>query len=326
MYKKEFDNLLTQNKKFDAYMFYGQSTFLTQYYSMTVALKNTDNKDEIQKIYFDEFDIKYAKDTLLQSSLFSSNNLVLIKLDKPLSKKDTQELIQAANTNSDSTVIFSCMKDSEFKTMAGYFSLKNNSVSVRFFLPSINEAIQLLQKKANNLKLDISSVVLSHLYNMHNFELAFCMSDLEKLSVLNTTITTKIVDNYCFGMGSIDIDNTIFTLLQNKDIAQGLQTILESGINEIVFVNKIADFIQQLIMIRIYMTIHGSRFDSKEIFGYYLPKDIQDKKLTLARKYKIPILNKLLIYIQNIEYDLKTLKLDNQASYIIAKLKGLRFV
>jgi DNA polymerase-3 subunit delta len=86
MYKNEFDNYLKQNKKFKAYMFYGQSIFLIEQYALAVA-QSLGNNDEIEKLYFDEYDFKYAKDKLLQSSLFSSNNIILIKTDKKIPKK-----------------------------------------------------------------------------------------------------------------------------------------------------------------------------------------------------------------------------------------------
>ena len=40
------------------------------------------------KLYFEDYDFKYVRDKLLQSSLFSSNNIVLIKIDKKLPKKE----------------------------------------------------------------------------------------------------------------------------------------------------------------------------------------------------------------------------------------------
>lgn len=81
MYKNEFDNYLKQNKRFKSYLFYGQSTFLIEQYSLAIA-QMFGNSDEIEKMYFEEYDFKYAKDKLLQSSLFSSNNILLIKVEK----------------------------------------------------------------------------------------------------------------------------------------------------------------------------------------------------------------------------------------------------
>ena len=121
MYKNEFDNHLRQNKKFNAYMFYGQSTFLVEHYTSIVA-NSLGSKDEIEKLYFDEYDFKYAKDKLLQSSLFSSNNILLIKCEKKIPKKELDILISACNTNQDSTVIFSCIADTDFRTMEKSFT------------------------------------------------------------------------------------------------------------------------------------------------------------------------------------------------------------
>ena len=73
MYKNEFDNCLKQGKRFKAYMFYGQSIFLIEQYSLAIA-QSLGQSDEVEKLYFDDYDFKYAKDKLLQSSLFSSNN------------------------------------------------------------------------------------------------------------------------------------------------------------------------------------------------------------------------------------------------------------
>ncbi len=81
MYKNEFDNAIASNKIFNAYMFYGQSNFLIEFYANKVA-NMLGSPDEIEKLYFDDYDFKYAKDKLLQSSLFASNNILLIKLDK----------------------------------------------------------------------------------------------------------------------------------------------------------------------------------------------------------------------------------------------------
>ena len=60
--------------------------FLIEQYALVIA-QSLGNSDEIEKLYFDDYDFKYVKDKLLQSSLFSSNNIVLIKTDKKIPKK-----------------------------------------------------------------------------------------------------------------------------------------------------------------------------------------------------------------------------------------------
>ncbi|NQY94356.1 MAG: hypothetical protein HRT43_09345, partial [Campylobacteraceae bacterium] len=63
MYKNEFDNALKQNKTFNAYMFFGQSTFLVDNYTSMVAA-NHGGADEVEKIYFDDYNFKYCYDKL----------------------------------------------------------------------------------------------------------------------------------------------------------------------------------------------------------------------------------------------------------------------
>jgi DNA polymerase-3 subunit delta len=94
MYKNEFDNSLKQGKKYKAYLFYGQSIFLIEQYSLAIA-QMFGQSDEIEKLYFDDYDFKYAKDKLLQSSLFSSNNVLLIKTEKKIPKKELDSLVEA---------------------------------------------------------------------------------------------------------------------------------------------------------------------------------------------------------------------------------------
>lgn len=86
MYKNEFDNCLRQNKIYKSYMFYGQSIYLIERYALDIA-KVLAQGDDIEKLYFDEYDFKDAKNKLLQSSLFSNSNVLLIKIDKKIPKK-----------------------------------------------------------------------------------------------------------------------------------------------------------------------------------------------------------------------------------------------
>ena len=161
MYKKEFDGLLKANKEFSAYMFYGQSDYLIEKYANLVA-NSVACGDDIEKVYFDDFDFKYVKDKLLQSSLFASRNIVLVKLEKKLNKNETVELIEACNINKDSKVIFACMGDGDFKTMGSYFTNQNNSVSVRMFTPYPSESIQILEEEARALGLKYEVSALNH--------------------------------------------------------------------------------------------------------------------------------------------------------------------
>ncbi len=187
-------------------MFYGQSNFLIEYYTSLVT-SQLGTPDEIEKLYFDDFDFKYSRDKLLQSSLFTANNILVIKLDKKLPKKEVVELIQACNTNPDSKVIFACMGDTDFKTMGGYFTTKLNAVSVRMFSPFPNEAVRLLEAQAKDFGINCEMSALNHLYFMHRQDLSLCVNDLKKLSILDERITPDIVSKHCFGIGAVDFED-----------------------------------------------------------------------------------------------------------------------
>lgn len=163
MYKNEFDNLLRQNKTFNAYMFYGQSSFLIEHYASKIAL-SFGTSDEIEKVYYDEYDFKYCKNKLLQSSLFASKNILIIKVDKKIPKAEVTELIQACHINPDSIVIFCGMGDADFKVMESYFSPKTHSVCVRFFTPFASEALKIIEEEAKKLNLNYEISALNHLF------------------------------------------------------------------------------------------------------------------------------------------------------------------
>ena len=319
MYKNEFDNYLKQNKKFKAYMFYGQSTFLVEQYALVIA-QSLGNEDEIEKLYFEDYDFKYAKDKLLQSSLFSSNNIVLIKIDKKLPKKEVDSLIEACNLNPDSTLIFACLGDADFKTMETSFSLKTNSAAVRFFLPTDTEAIKFLEYEAKMLNMKVELSALNHLYFMHKNDLALCVNDMKKLAIFDEVITTHLVDTHCFGIGAVNFEDFLYDLISGKDISSDLSLLLEEGMNEIFLLNQVTSFVQQLFMISSYARTIGQP-NPKEILGFIPPKNIWEKKSKLAINKKPEVFQEILEYLLNTELDFKTSKIDNQNLYLQASLR-----
>ena len=321
MYKNEFDNLLRQNKLFNAYMFYGQSNFLIEHYTSLIA-NILGTPDEIEKLYFDDFDFKYAKDKLLQSSLFASNNILIIKLDKKLNKKEVVTLIEACNTNPDSKVIFACMGDGDFKTMGGYFTQKLNAVSIRMFSPFPNEAVKIIENQAKELNLNYEISALNNLYFMHRQDLSLCVNDLKKLSILEERITPDVVYEHCFGIGAVDFEEFLHNLMSAQDISDDLELLLEEGMNEIYLLTQITSFVQQLFMISSYARIHGSA-NAKEILGFVPPKNVWEKKTRLAINIKPELFLEILDYLLKIELELKSSKISNQNIYLQACLRKI---
>lgn len=319
MYKNEFDNLLKQNKKFDAYMFYGQSTFLIDYYTNIVA-QSIAQSDEIERIYFDDYNFKYIKDKLLQSSLFASNNLIIIKTEKKIPKKDITELIHACNINGDSTIIFACIGDADFKTLGNSFSTKTNSASVRFFAPFASEAIKILETESRKLNIDYEVSALNHLYFMHRQDLSLCVNDLQKLSIFDEKITTHIINNHCFGIGNVSFEEFLTNLLSGNDISEELKLLLEEGMNEIYLLNQVTSFVQQLFMISAYARAIGAP-NAKEILGFVPPKNIWEKKTKLAISIKPELFLEIFEYLLELELLLKSSKIDNQNLFLQANLR-----
>jgi len=321
MYKNEFDNKLRQNVIFNAYMFYGQSAFLIEHYTKLVA-QQLGNSDEVEKLYYDDYNFKYAKDKLLQSSLFTSNNILIIKIDKKLPKKEVVELIEACKSNPDSKVIFACMGDSDFKAMGGYFTSKLNAVSIRFFSPFPNEAVRLIEDHAKNLNLNYEMSALNHLYFMHRQDLSLCVNDLEKLSILNQKITTDQINIHCFGIGAVNFEDFLHNLLSSQDISSDLELLLEEGMNEIYLLTQVTSFVQQLFMISSYARVYGAP-NAKEILGFVPPKNIWEKKTRLAINIKPEKFLEILEYLLSIELELKSSKISDSNLYLQACLRKI---
>ena len=319
MYKNEFDKNFNSGKIFNAYMFYGASDYLVESYSLKVALQLA-NGEDINKIYFDEYNFDNCYDTLSQSSLFSSTNILLIKIAKKLPKKEVDKLINACKINSDSKVIFTCIGEVDFKTMAKSFNAKTSSVEVRFFAPNDGEALGILSKQAQKTTLKIDNHALSFLYNMHQKNLALCVADISKLSILDEVISSKTINQHCFGLGSVNIEEFLINLFSGVNINKDLYFLLEEGINEIQLLSRITAFTQTLFMINSYLKLYGN-LNIKEIWGYPLPRQIAEQQAQIATKFKQDDFIYMLNFLQELELELKSSKIPDINAYLQAKLR-----
>lgn len=317
MYKNEFDRLNQLN--YSAYLFWGQNDYLVESYAIDTAMRIA-NGDEITKIYFEEYKFEESLNTLLQSSLFSNNNILLIKTNKKIPKKELDKLIEACNTNNASKVIFACMGDKDFKPMQTSFTKKTNGVFVRFYPLQDWEALKFLNVKSNELNLKIDNHALEFLYTMHQKDLGLSVSDLSKLAILSENITAKTISIHCFGLGSVDMESFLEKLLLGGNINKDLYNLLEEGINEIQLLSKITGFIQTLFMINSYLKLHGD-LNIVEIWGYPLPKQIASRQANIATKFKHNDFAYMLNYLQELELELKSGKISDINAYLQSKLR-----
>jgi len=320
MKKNEFDKLIYENKKFNGYLFWGEDNFLIENYTQKVINQYNLLNEDILKVYFDEYKLDEIINFLSQNSLFCPINLALIKTNKKIPKRDIEKILQICKINENSVIIFAILDNVDMKQTENIF--KDNFVSVRFFRPGMNEAISILSEFAKKYNLKVDSFALSHLYNMQHFDLSLCVKELEKLSILNGEITTKIVDNYCFGLGSIDINEMIFNLFKKTDIRNDLNYLLEEGFNELVLLRQIIDFVVILLKIISYSKIYG-KINIKEIWGYSLPNFIAQKYINLAFRFKDTHLLEILNYLLNLELELKSGIIKDTKNYFFAKITNL---
>ena len=320
MYKSEFDKEMQKGLGYNAYLFHGEDDYLVEKYALDVANIVAQGED-ITKLYFEEYKHNIAQEFLMQSSLFSSANILLLKIAKKIPKKDLDILIKCCETNSDSKLIIACMGEVDFKSMESSFSKKTNSVAVRFYKLRDYEAINLLSLEASNIGLKIDMQALEFLYNMHQKNLGLCVSDLSKLSLLNEQITSKTISLQCFGLGSVNMEDFLEKLFTNQAINKDLYNLLEEGINEVQLVTRITQFAQMLFMINSYLKLHGE-LNIMEIWGYKLPNPIAQKYASIAMRFKQNDFEKMMNYLIELELELKSGKVIDLNTYTQAKLRN----
>ena len=320
MYKNQFDNEFRTGLNYKSFLFWGASDYLTQKYSNDTT-NLLANGEDIYKVYFDDYNFKDCENYLSQSSLFSPINILLIKTTKKIPKKELDLLISICNTNQDSYVIINCMGETDFKTMAKSFTKKTNSCEVRFFAPNDNEAITILHTQAKNKKLICEYGELQYLYNMHQKDLALCVNDLDKLSILDTPITLNIINQQCFGMGAVNLDTFLNNLFTKRSINKDLYMILEEGMNEINLIGQTVGYIQQLFNINTYLKLNGN-LNIIDIWGYPLPKDIANTRASIAQRFTLEQFVYMFDFFQNLELELKSKKGLDINSYTQAKYRN----
>ena len=90
MYKSEFDNHIRNKTLSNAFVFFGESQFLIEMY--TKMLTNIEDAN-ILTYYHDEYDFSGAKAHLSQGSLFGDRNILIIKSEKKVPKKELDTLL-----------------------------------------------------------------------------------------------------------------------------------------------------------------------------------------------------------------------------------------
>jgi len=309
MYKAEFDKILQHNNIGNSFVFFGESAFLIDLY--TAKLSKIEDAS-VLNFYHDEYDFNSAKAHLSQASLFGGVNVLIIKSEKKVPKKDLDILINYCEKNPDNLFIYAYY-GSDHKTYNNKKTFsKSKTMAVRFFNPNQGEAINIVQQVAREKEVNIDSFTITHLLGIHNGDVALSCNEIEKFKVYDRVITTKDVDNLVFGLAQVNIDDLIKKLLNKKDFKDELQNILEHGEDEIRIVTNILNHLTQLYMFNIYIRVNGTP-NAIEILGHPLPPQILKERSAMSLKFKPHTYYKLHTLLLDSELKMKSSNVDKSA-------------
>ena len=327
MYKQALDTLLQKNSLPKSLMFYGECSYYRSYYLEKIATL-FGSKEEQLRYYFDEYSFQSAKTFVSQSSLFGDKNILIIKSEKNIPKKELEAILKSCQKNDNSFFLFEYFGDDKrAKEIAKVFNKKNSADFVRFFKPNSYEAINLLLKFAKKIGLDISKFALEHLYSIQNEDISLCLEELKKLKNLNKPIEIGDIDRYSFSLGLADIETLMEKFFYKKDIKELIDEFLEiSSTNEIFIINAMENYFSTLFMFYSYILSHGN-FDAKEILGYPLPLAIAKKRADMSIKIKLPVYKQIFSELSKIELKLKTdIHIDKTSFFISSLIKLQTFL
>jgi len=303
MYKREFENLLRKNMP-RALLLYGEDSYIISSY-INYYINKTNAKESLRREYFDEYNFNSAKAYLSQTSLFGGTNLLIIKRDKKVAKRELDALIELVSKNSDNYLIFYYQGSSkDARSIQNSFIPKKGAVWVRLFEPNIGESIALLQKKAKYIGLDIDYYALQHLLLLLNNDLTLSANELNKLAILNGKVTSKDIDRLVYSTSPVAMEGFLIELFEKKPIIDRLGKLFEIGEDEFSVLRSTQFFINQIFLFNSYMKIHGN-IDSKAILGYKLPKHIEEQKVNLALRVQPKSILKIFELLLEVELNIK---------------------
>lgn len=307
MYKSELDKHIEKKTVSNNFVFFGESSFLIDMY--TKALTTIEDSSTLS-FYHDEYNFNSAKAHLSQASLFGDRNILIIKSEKKIDKKQLDSLIEYCDKNPDNVFVYAYYGD-DHKAYAKAFE-KKSTMSVRFFHPKDFEAENIITQIAREKKVNIDKYSIAHLLQIHSGDVALAANELDKLRVYDKAITTKDIDNLVFGLAEINLDDLIKKILTKKDFKKDLSSLLEHGEDEIRVLTAITAYLTQLYMFNIYIRVNGAP-NALEILGYPAPKFVVDEKAALSLKFKPSIYYKLHELLLSSELKMKSSHVDKEA-------------
>ena len=88
---------------------------------------------------------------------------------------------------------------------------------------------------------------MGFLYNMHQKDLALCIADLTKLSILDEPISAKTINTHCFGLGNINIEDFFLEVSKLPEIARFYGIIIKLFL-EIILLLIFIPFMENMLL------------------------------------------------------------------------------
>ncbi len=318
MYKAEFDKHIQNNSLSNNFVLFGESIFLIDHY--TQLLSNVPDAS-VLKYYHDEYDFNSAKAHLSQASLFGDRNVLVIKSEKKVPKKELESLIDFCEKNQDNVFIYAYVGD-DHKAYTKAFA-KKSTMAVRFFHPKHGEAVNIISQLAQAKNINIDNYTISHLLNIHNANISLAANELDKFAVFDKAISTKDIDSLVYGLGEINIDELIKKVINKKEFKDDIKNMTEHGEDEIRILTQITAYITQLYMFNIYIRINGAP-NAIDILGYPAPPFVVKEKAELSLRFKPNTYYKLHELLLDAELKMKSAKGVDKNSILLSTLIRLQ--
>ena len=282
MYQREFDQRL-KNGLPRAVLLYGENDYLIDHYIGRYK-KELNAAESMLGLYHDEYDYERAKNYLSQSSLFGGTNLLLIRRQKKVPKKELETLVELAGRNSDNYLLVAFTGEArDAKGMQSSFTEKKGGVWVRFFPPNPREGVAFLRQRADALNMEIDDYALGHLLALLHNNLALADKELEKLAILQRPISHKEIDLLVYSTAPLAVESLLIDLFAKKPVTETITKLLDLGEDEFSILRATQFFVNQIFLFHAYIRLHGVA-DSKAILGYKLPRRVEEQKAALATR------------------------------------------
>lgn len=320
MNRNELDREIKKGIQANSFLFFGESFFLVDYYTKIIA---NDTDALVLKLYFDEYNFETAKAHLSQSSLFGDKNILIIKTQKRVPKKELDILFDISDKNQNNIFIYAYYGD-EYSAYAKTYE-KRKTMDVRFFHPKPSEAAQIVASHARDLNLNIDNHAIVHLLNIQNNNLSLTCNELEKLKIYDRAISQKDIDMLVFGLAEVSVEVVVEKILEKKEFLDDLQNLLNHGEDEIQIMLFIVRYMTQLYLFRIYTMVNGAP-DGLAILGYKAPNFVVEQKARQSQKIKLQAYKKIQELLLESELKMKSSHIDKSAILFSALIRVQKII